>query len=307
MVDDCIAGDLSVGLGGTKGVGSVVYALSVVAELLDEEKYRNAAAEAAETVTADRLSDDDTFDIMEGTAGTLLGLLAYHDRYGGSSVLDRAIDCGERLLDARTSLGGHRTWNTEDGVHFTGFAHGSSGIAYALARLAAATDEPRFAEAVREALDFESERYSASRRNWARSFEEDDYLDRWCHGRSGMALARIGIGEQLGDAELRAEASDVLSESATASAATIDNVCCGNLGRAETLLVGARRAGGDCSAATELARRCLARREREGVLSLPGHSESFVNPTFFDGVSGAAYTLLRLCNPETLPCVLLLE
>lgn len=306
-IADCIEGDLSVGLGGAKGVGAVVYTLSVVGDLLGEEEYREAAREAIRTITDEQLSDDETFDVMEGSAGTLLALLAYYDRYGDSSVLDRAVACGDRLVDARVTVDGYRIWNTEDGVHFTGFAHGTSGIAYALARLAAATDESKYAEAAKEALDFEASLYSASKHNWKRSFEEDDYLDRWCHGRSGMTLARIAVADRLGDEELRAEASDVLPEIATADAATIDNVCCGNLGRVETLLVGARRAGGERTDATELARRCLARREADGVLSLPGHSRSFVNPTFFDGVSGAAYTLARLENPDSLPCVLLFE
>jgi type 2 lantibiotic biosynthesis protein LanM len=335
VLDECAAGDLSVGLGGTKGIGAIVYALSVVSELLDAERYRNAASTASKTVTADLLSDDDTFDVMEGAAGTLLGLLAYHDRYGGGGVLDRAIDCGDRLLDARVSIDGHRTWNTtEDDVQYTGFAHGSSGIAYALARLAGATGESRYAEAAREALDWESTLYAESKRNWPTSLEADDYLDRWCHGRSGMALARIGIlehladagfdehpgdaglGEQLADTglgghldltALRDDVNAALAETATAEPAPIDNVCCGNLGRVETLLIGARRADGNRADAVELAGRCLTRRASDGILSLPGHSRSFVNPTFFDGVSGAAYQLLRLRNPDALPCVLLLE
>jgi lantibiotic modifying enzyme len=323
MVEDSLAGDLSVGLGGAKGVGSVVYALSVAAELLDDERYRTAASKAAHTVTddylsgdglsGDGLSGDDTLDVMEGAAGTLLGLLAYYERYGESSVLDRAVACGDRLLAARTTVEGYRVWDAgEDNVHYSGFAHGTSGIAYSLARLAAVTGDSRYAEAVRETLDFESSLYSASRRNWRRSVEEDDSLDRWCHGRSGMALARIGISECLGDEAVRAEGAAALAESAATDPATIDNVCCGNFGRVEARLVGSRRADADCAEvdradAVELARRCLARRANDGVLSLPGHSRSFVNPTFFDGVSGVAYTLLRLRNPEPLPCVLLFE
>ncbi|WP_276299925.1 type 2 lanthipeptide synthetase LanM family protein [Halorussus lipolyticus] len=307
IVADTIADELSVGLGGTKGVGAVVYALSVTGELLDEERYRNAASKAARTVTDDRLSGDDTFDVMEGSAGTLLGLLAHYERDGESSVLDRAVACGERLLEGRVEVDGHRIWNAgDDEVHFTGFAHGTSGIAYSLARLSAATGDSRFADAVRETLDFESSLYSASRCNWRRSAEEDEYLDRWCHGRSGMALARIGIGECLGDDALRTEGAAALAETATGDAATIDNLCCGNFGRVETLVVGARRADGDRTDAVELARRCLARREQDGALSLPGHARSFTNPTFFDGVSGAAYALLRVDTPE-LPCVLLFE
>jgi type 2 lantibiotic biosynthesis protein LanM len=308
VVDDVTDGTIGAGHGGLQGIGSVVYVLSVVAELLAADQYRAAALEATAAVTPADVADADRFDVVDGVAGTLLGLLAYDDRYGDADVLQRALDCGDRLLEARTVVDGHRVWETTDeDVTFTGFAHGTSGIAYALARLAAATDDGRYADAARDALGLESALHSPSRNNWPRSVAADTYHDRWCHGRTGMALGRIGIGEHLGDDRLVADAGDALAHTGAAEPSHLDNLCCGNTGRVEALLVGARRGDCDDALATELAARCLARRDREGVLSLPSHSREFVNPTFFDGVSGPAYTLLRLENPDALPCVLLLE
>jgi type 2 lantibiotic biosynthesis protein LanM len=327
--------------GGMQGIGSVVYVLSVVAELLDDDRYREAALAAAEAVTSERIADADTVDVVDGVAGTLLGLLAYYERYGDESgddrhdsddVLRRATECGDRLLDARTEIDGYRVWETtSDDVPYTGFAHGSSGIAYALARLAAATrddeyadgdadtdeyadadgdadtDADRYASAVREALDFESSLYDPSQTNWRQAATRESSEDRWCHGRTGMALARVGIGELLGDDALLADAREALAATGADDGASLDNVCCGNFGRVEALLVGARRAGCDDALAADLAERCLARRERDGLLSLPAHDSAFANPTFFDGVAGPSYELLRLLNPDALPCVLLLE
>lgn len=307
IVEDCRSGTLDTGLGGTRGVGSIVYVLSVVAALFDDDAYRERALEAACTVSTEQIANDDTYDIMNGAAGTLLGLLAYHRRYDDPRVLNRAIACGDRLLDARISHNGHQIWDTaENGSYFTGFSHGSSGIAYALGRLAAMTGESRYLAAVKETLAFESAVYSDTIANWPRTVQEDTYVDRWCHGRSGMALARIGIAQQLGDETLLKRADTVLAESGT-TMSTADNVCCGNFGRVEALLVGARRGNIDLTEATQLAKRSLARREHHGALVLPGHSRWFVNPTFFDGVSGVAYTLLRLHDPDALPSVLLLE
>ncbi|WP_128478364.1 type 2 lanthipeptide synthetase LanM family protein [Halorussus pelagicus] len=308
VVEDVTDGPISAGHGGTQGIGSVIYVLSVVAELLGDDRYRDAALAAAETITSDSVADADSLDVVDGVAGTLLGLLAYHERYGGAGILDRAVECGERLLDARTEVEGYLVWETTDEeIPATGFAHGSTGIAYALARLAAATNDARYAEAAREALDFEASLYSSSRNNWPQSAAGDAYQDRWCHGRTGMALGRVAIGELLDDDALVADAADALAETGTDEPSHLDNLCCGNFGRVEALLVGSRRAGCDESLAVELARRCLARRDRDGALSLPAHSREFVNPTFFDGVAGPSYALLRLRNPDTLPCVLLLE
>ncbi|WP_049969213.1 type 2 lanthipeptide synthetase LanM family protein [Haladaptatus cibarius] len=295
-------------LGGMLGIGSVIYTLSIVAELLDDHTYSTTAAKAVELVTDEHIEKDQTFDILEGTAGTVLGLLAYYDRYGGEDALNRAISCGDRLLEGRTNVGGHRVWKTaEDKPPLTGFSHGASGIAYALAKLSARTGESRFAEAAREALDFEAELYDSSQTNWAKSHDDHDYVDKWCHGRSGIALARIGISEEIGDEKLLADANEALAQTASVEPSNMDHLCCGNLGRAEVLLVGSRRGSANRADAIELASRSLTRREHNGALSMTGHSDSFHNPMFFHGLSGVAYTLLRLQNPDLLPSVLLLE
>ncbi len=296
-------------LGGTAGLGSVVYVLSVTADLLDVPEYRRVAADVAGEVTDELLAADDTFDVMAGSAGTLLALLAHHDRYGGPDVLDRAVACGERLLDARVEVDGYRVWRTLDDDPLVGFAHGSSGIAYALARLAATVDDSRYEAAVREALDFESAQYSPERDNWLNptwDVAEAD-VDRWCYGRTGVALARLGIGTHLGDESLIEGATEVLAVTEAAGLGPLDTVCCGNVGRAEAMLEAARRRGAPSTDARAFAGGCLARAEREGSLSIPGHAEAVTDPTFFDGVAGVAYTLLRLRNPDDLPCVLLLE
>jgi Lantibiotic modifying enzyme len=85
---------------------------------------------------------------------------------------------------------------------------------------------------------------------------------------------------------------------------SLDSLCCGNLGQIDALVT----AGGPLlEDARRLVGKCLGRREQEGALSLAGHAPPVVNPLFFNGISGAAYTLLRLRNPDTLPSVLLLD
>lgn len=64
---------------------------------------------------------------------------------------------------------------------------------------------------------------------------------------------------------------------------------------------------GQSGIARELAGRCLARHEQDGEFALLGRTWSAGNPGFFKGLSGAAYTLLRLRNPDELPSVLLFE
>lgn len=301
--------------GGIKGLGSIVYTLSVAAELLDRPVYRQRGAEYARSVSTEQLAEDEPFDLIDGTAGMVLALLAHYERYGGPEIRDRAVACGEQLLDGRVSVDGYRVWvgdseaqrasNSSEPI--PGIAHGVSGIGYALARLAAVVDEDRYAAAAREALAYESTLYDAGRSNYRIPTESEDYLDQWCHGRTSCALARIGIGTQLEDDELITEANELLSQTAGAECTLYDQLCCGNLGRAIALLEAARYTDRDSTDARAIAGRCLAREEETGALAMLGHGETVHNPTFFHGVSGVAYTMLRLAEPEELPCVLLLE
>lgn len=295
--------------GGIKGTGSIVYTLSVAADLLNHPTYRDRAAEYACALTMEQLENDKIFDLVDGTAGMLLGLLAYYERYGGSTIRDRAIDCGERLLNGRTSINGYRVWRTGTDKPIPGIAHGVSGVAYALARLAVAVGNDQYATAAREALSYESTLYVPERSNYIIPTDsgENQYHDQWCHGRTGCALARLGIGTQLKDDELIADANEMLSATIAADFSSHDQLCCGNLGQAMALLEAARRTDRNKTDARAIVSRCLARREQIGTLSMPGHSEAIHNPTFFNGISGVAYTMLRLRDPDALPCVLLLE
>jgi len=316
VVEEVTPGCPSFSLGGTTGVGSVVYTLAVVADLTDDERYRRRADDAVHMVTDGLVQADEDFDVMDGSAGTLLGLLAHYERHGGSASLERARVCGDRLLDGRVTVGEHRAWKTNAEEPLTGLSHGSAGIGYALARLGAATGESRYVEAVGEALEFEAALYDPDRNNWQHGWKTGRYVDRWCHGRSGIALARMGITDALGETPLTSVSGgmsfptgldEVLSATVEAGDKGMDDVCCGNLGRVEALLVGAQRFGRDESDAVELAGRCLARAERDGKFGLRGRTWSAGNPTFYKGLSGAAYTLLRVRDPKTLPCVLLLQ
>lgn len=297
----------SLSLGGVVGVGAVVYAFSVVADLLGEDHYRSLAREVALSITDDDIAEDDTLDVIDGSAGTLLALLAYHERFDDPAVLERAIACGDRLLAARESFRGYQVWSTSEAVPLTGFSHGTAGIAWALARLAAATGDTRYADAVREALAFEADLYDSGRRNWPVGLDDPEFPDRWCHGRAGIALARLGIADRLTSSILPTHPSEVLPATADGEPGPLDDLCCGNFGRMEALLVGADHGILDRRNARELAGRVLARRDRDGMLALGGRTLSMVNPSLFKGEAGAAYTLLRACDTDALPCVVLFE
>jgi lantibiotic modifying enzyme len=90
----------------------------------------------------------------------------------------------------------------------------------------------------------------------------------------------------------------------------IDQLCCGNLGRSEIMLVAAQKLNSPQwhQAAQELAAIAVRRATQTGDYELFGNlPKSVFSPCFFQGAAGIGYQLLRLAHPQTFPSVLLWE
>lgn len=300
------------GLGVGDGVGSAVYALRTTGELLGDDELVADAEQAARAVTPERVEADDDFDVISGSAGAVLALLALHDTTGDDRVLERAVACGDRLLaGAVDAPEGGCAWPTgPDGERLTGFAHGAAGVSYALARLAAVSDASRFREAAADAVAFEHAVYDGERGNWPdRRFDDDRFMDAWCNGRTGVGLARLGTLPALDSEPVRADLQRALDGRSTDRVGTLDTLCCGNAGRVGFLVAAGRRLDEPAylREARELAAAVTRRADDRGELVLQSHTARLHDPTLFQGPAGVGYALLRAARPDELPSVLLLE
>jgi lantibiotic modifying enzyme len=297
---------------GLMGAASLVYSFARVGSFLDDDALLERARELALEITPDQLAADRHFDVIAGNAGTALALLALLRERRDSALLERAVLAGERLLSGRTlQPSGRRAWSVAGGPALTGFAHGASGIARALLEIAAASGDARFREAAQEALEHEDAHFVATAGNWAdlRSKETDGkaaFACSWCHGAPGIALARVSALGALDAPAIPRSVEVGLATTAAAPLSSLDSLCCGNMGRVETLAVAGRRlARPDLErAAADLARSLVDRAAAAGGFA-PRDGRPLV-PGFFQGIAGLGYELLRLERPE-LPSVLLLE
>jgi lantibiotic modifying enzyme len=142
------------------------------------------------------------------------------------------------------------------------------------------------------------------------------YPDMWCHGSAGIALGRLGALHLDDSPEAREEISGVLQRVQGHAAAPRsgadgpDDLCCGHMGTIELLLEAHRRMGDSeaLEAAQTLMARILERARAQGRFQLSAARGTDVfAPSLFQGIAGIGYTLLRLAEPEALPCLLLLE
>src|SRR5581483_10104755 len=137
----------SLGIGGACGLGSIVYALAIMANCLCDEELLADAHQVAALFTDDLIAADKLLDVIDGTAGAILALLRLYRDTQSTEVLSRAIKCGEHLLaQPRVAANGHRSWISQGARdrQLNGISHGSAGFAYALACLSTAAKREDF-------------------------------------------------------------------------------------------------------------------------------------------------------------------
>ncbi len=258
------------------------------------------------------------------------------DDAGASDAGPGSVSMGGDSERARPGVesmgaGAEGDWPVAGGFGLAGFAHGAAGIARALAALAAASGEERFRAGAMAALAAERRLFDPARRNWAlvwrapRAAREVRRLWQvaWCHGAPGAGLARAfvrssdaragGRATPLADWEARcgAEMEAAAVTAASAPAAPLDHLCCGNLGRASCLAAMGDLAGrSDWRAEAErIAASALAEAARRGAwgLGADGAGAAGGEWSFLRGLAGIGYQLLALSAPGVLPCPLALE
>lgn len=312
----------SFGLGGASGLGSIVYALAVMAKCLGDANLMADAHAAAALFTDDLIAADKQLDVLGGSAGAILGLLRlYRDGQSGD-VLMRATRCGEHLLaQPRRGTPGARSWlGLGAGAKpLNGMSHGAAGFAYALASLAAVTGREEFAAAAAECIAFEDASYDADQANWPdfRLEEELTFPCQWCHGAPGVGLSRIGMskrgvrhGGPNSSLDVEFLANDIrkaLTGVERGWPAHVDTMCCGTLGSIEFFCE-----AGDALARTDL--RDIAARRMLAVIESAAATGDYrwniggrrFNLGLFRGLAGVGYSCLRRAD-NSLPNVLILE
>jgi len=292
----------SMGPGGGVGVGSIIYGLTTVAELLDDGDTLDAAVTTASLLTDEVINKDDCFDIIGGVAGTCLALLKLHRVTGNTGILAQAVRCADHLEASRPADG--KIWSSSEFEHhpLTGISHGAAGYGLAFARLFAATSIERYRHVARSCVEFEDAHYNSARRNWPDLRPGRDWWPvQWCYGAPGIVYARIAMAD---DGALKPDSvqRDVRNAAEAALAATPysnDTLCCGVAGQADFLLeasrylhdpaleqAGARRVAEICQRWSDAgdARWDIGTRE--------------YNLGLFRGVAGLGYAALRVENPH---------
>jgi lantibiotic modifying enzyme len=287
-------------IGAYEGLGSLIYLFSHI-HALWHDPAQLALAEALLPILERCIEQDERLDIMGGAAGAIVSLLSLQQTSLWSQALPVALRCGEHLLRRLPARLAQHTLQP-------GFAYGLAGMAYSLLTLAEVSPDERLRQTALDLLARERSLFVPERRNWPRLVEQEreDFPVAWCHGASGIALARLGTLALLDDPATRSEIALALQTTCEAGFGLNHALCHGDLGNLDVLLA-AQQVLGRPEDELEVARRTaqvFESIERQGwITGVPLHRET---PGLLTGLAGIGYELLRLARPKLVPSVLLL-
>lgn len=305
------------GVGGAIGLGSVVYCLTKIGQFLKDTALLENALMAVDLMIPEDVSTERQFDVVEGAAGAILGLLPLHRITHESSVLSKATTFGDYLATHYLSVNGYpKGWKSIAANPQTGFSHGAAGIAYALLQLYSVTGTQTYLDVAQAAIAYESSTFVHSINNWphfSSANENEDlpeYRVSWCGGAPGIGMARLGGLSMYRTAEIEQQIDAAIQTTQNFGWQGVDHLCCGNFGRIDVLvLAGQKLSRPDLH---EFAHRkatwAVKRAKQNGGYQLFADlPHSVFNPVFFQGMAGIGYELLRLAMPTALPSALLWE
>jgi lantibiotic modifying enzyme len=291
------------GIGAGGGIGGQIYSFVRIAELLGEPTLIKDAERLSAWITDEAIAGDGEHDVLGGSAGAIAGLLALHAYTRKDAVLERAYASGLHLI-AKHADPATKAAGTDS------FGHGGFGVAAQLARLGLRTGRGEFAAAARQM--FACERISSEAPSkGAHKTRSMCCQVGWCNGAAGIGLAfldAIPLDDGSGAAMSTIEAAALsVSERSTNG---LDQVCCGAFAGVEFLTCAGRSLNRPKwqDSAWGIAAAVVGRAGRTGGFRLlPGVPHDYAGPSFFQGIAGIGYGLLRLADPDALPSILALE
>ena len=311
--------------GGFSGETPIIYSLIILEKELGEFFDLNEIESMRYNVFLSckkNLGKNRDHDIIIGSAGVILILLKYYETIKKTEVLDLAKEYASRIIQDSIVIDDSLAWKGSFAKNpLGGFAHGTSGIIFSLAKLYEYTKEHKYLDIIEKGLKYEDSLYRKSVKNWSDNRETDDgikYDDlddnipvAWCHGAGGILLNRLllkKLNTPVSKSRKEKNDFDIFVATETCLKYGLGRshcLCHGDIGNIEILFLASKITGNKniekkCDIYLEYIEEKLY--SKEWKCGIP-YKDS---PGLMVGLSGIGYGLLKVVNPS-LPSVLFLE
>lgn len=289
------------------GLGSQIWTYIALAHWeLDGGDGLQRACKLADQIPA-AAEVDDIYDLLSGSAGAIVPLLMLARKTGDETYVRIASQLGDLLHERAKHRNGHAYWtHTLAPEGMGGFAHGVTGIGWALTRLARTTGSARHEQLAREAFAFEDALFDEQEQNWLdlRMLEGSKTAAAWCHGAVGIGLAHLNLDPTLTHTSTRKLIRRAAAATWRLGMGWNHCACHGDLGAWELLDHAiAAGEGPEELNASYLLDLILTSLEQDGPSC--GMGRNAFAPGLLPGLGGVAYQLLRAHPEHDLPSILI--
>lgn len=305
IINDWTNRRVDIPLGAFSGISGLIYACTCY---MRETGHKLDMP--AKTVVLDRIQEeskkDTLLDIMSGSAGACAvlasGVLGQDD-----STIQITKQLAQRII--RQAVRGDDdtlAWPQKStGIMLGGFAHGATGIGWALSKTADFTNSDEIHDYAVRALAFDNQFFDKERGLWRDARSTDNapsYPMRWCHGAPGIIMAQYDSSDYKQQNDFLGTLAKRIIVSPLDSS---DCLCYGTLGNWLALKNILSSYEKDAAASDQYLRRVISRIRSEGAKSgiLSGQLDSV---GLMLGESGWLTALLIKLDPS-IPNPLLLE
>src|SRR5256714_3320620 len=288
------------------GLGSQIWTYVVLShwELDGGDGLQRARKLADQILTA--AVGHDVHDLVSGCAGAIVPLLLLASKTGDESYVRIASQLGDLLHERAKHRSGQAYWTqTESPEGMGGFAHGVTGIGWALTRLARATGSARHEQLAQEAFACEDALFDEEEQNWLdmRRLEGLKTAAAWCHGAVGIGLDRRNLDPTLTHTSTPQDLHWAAAATSRLGKGWEHCACHGGLGAWGLLhyAIAAGEAPKELNA-SYLLDLILTSLEQDGPSC--GLGRNAFAPGLLPGLGGVAYQLLRAHPQHDLPSIL---
>ncbi len=293
------------------GVGAFVYLTYTLYKATGEKEYLDILVKTYGTMNEDDLVSQSQ-DIIVGISGTIIMSLDIEQTICNPIISEKIDMLAEKLFDDMSN---------DRFVPMTGLAHGYSGCAWALIKYGAVRNKKDFIELGMEQINIENRYFCKEQGGWrdVRYPEEFVTFRYWCHGSAGILIARTKVKdilEHYNDSSKKRWIETIDHDIAFVNQQIMSGtffekntnlgLCHGAAGQLDALLIMNKY-----MRIQELGR--IAEEEKNIFLDelmnssiKTGDPQIMDDEGFMNGVTGIAYEVLRILDPE-IPAVLGLE
>jgi lantibiotic modifying enzyme len=201
------AGDKPQTVGGFSGYGAQIWTWLSLYDVQGRPEWLARAVSRAEALAQEGFDSDQRFDIIDGAAGAIVPLLGLADATGDARWRQLAAAAARHLESTAIVDERGARWPLAGEVEPAGgFAHGSAGFAWALARLVLEdagdeADRQRWRALSDQAFYFQDALYDEAEGNWLdiRENAGDNSFHTWCNGSVGIGLAAADLYPRTGE------------------------------------------------------------------------------------------------------------